>query len=130
MVSNTTAAVVARVLRIAAVGACAVAVLAWPGLLIARSAVGDLAAGSSGSSHPPPVDSSLAGLWVFIVALTVAAAFAAAAAVLATSRPIGVARIAGAVIAAAVTLVFGSVGAWVLGIWVVLPIVDTVVWFF
>lgn len=130
MVSNTAAAVVARVLRIAAVVACAIAVLAWPVLLIARVAVRDLPSDSSGYSKSVPVDSSLAGLWVFIVALAVAAAFAAAAAVHATSRPIGVARIAGAAIAAAVTLVFGSVGAWMLGIWVVIPIVDTVVWFF
>lgn len=130
MVSNAAAVLVVRALRIAALVACAIAVLAWPVLLIARAASGDLAADSTGFSQSPPIESSLTGLVVFMVALAVAAAFAAAAAVLSTSHPIGAARIVGAVIAAAISGALGCVVAWMLGLWVVIPVVQAVLWLF
>lgn len=130
MVSNAVAALVARALRIAAVVACAIAVLAWPVFLFARTISGDLPVDSTGSSQSPPVNSSLTGLFIFMVALAVAAAFAAAAAVLSTSRPIGAARIIGAVIAAAVSGALAYVAAWMLGLGVVVHIVQAVLWLF
>lgn len=130
MVSNAVAALVARALRIAAVVACAIAVLAWPVLLFARTISGDLPSDSTGSSQSPPVNSSLTGLFIFMVALAVAAAFAAAAAVLSTSRPIGAARIIGAVIAAAISGALAYVAAWMLGLGVVVHIVQAVLWLF